>query len=90
MSANISYLTDIMQCFHSWQKVPNPQYFMRTPPYILPTLLSQIFSPPPPSPTNIQTTALFTAFGWIGDRAKFDVLFYLMTLWICLCQAKVT
>ena len=50
MSANISYLTDIMQCFHSWQKVPNPQYFMRTPPYILPTPLSQILSTPPPLP----------------------------------------
>ena len=61
---------------------PNPPILWR-PPYIAyPPPFFQILSntfplsllPPTPTPTAF--------FGWIGDHATFDVLVYLMTLWI--------
>ena len=68
---------------------PNPPILWR-PPYIAyPPPFFQILSntfplsllPPTPTPTAF--------FGWIGDRATFDVLVYLMTLWIYTCRALV-
>ena len=56
------------------------------------------FCPPPPLPPSLlpatltPTVMLFLLpcfFGWMGDCAKFDVLFYLMILWIYTCRALV-
>ena len=53
---------------HSWQRVPNTSYVMKTPLYWLPTFLK--FCP---------TLFLMSCFfEWMGDRATFDVLFHLL------------
>ena len=62
------------------------------PPPILPTPTFSILSNPPcllchlqPLPPLIFLLSCF--FGWMGDRVTFDVLFYLMILWIYTCRA---
>ena len=63
---------------------------MKTP-STLPTPLFQILSNTSPLPPTFIPTALFVIlfFGWMGDRTTFDVLFYLMILWIYTCRALV-
>ena len=76
---------------HSWPKVPNTLYVIKTP--IFPTtylfkILSSSSSPLPPSFTS---SAIFDVFffEWKSDCATFIVLFHLMILWIYKCRALV-
>ena len=75
-----------------WRPPPTPP-----PPPILPTSPSifQILStlPPPPLPCHLQPPPpllfLFSCFfGWVGDHATFNVLFYLMIKWISICMSS--
>ena len=77
---------------HTWQRGANPPILWR--PTLLPTPLFFKFCPThssPPLPCHLQMPAplyllLTCFFGWMGDHATFDVLFYLM-IWIYTYQA---
>ena len=74
---------------HSWQRVTNTHYVMKTPP-ILNTHLFKILSNSciccfQPSPLLL----LSCFIDWMGGHATFDLLFPLMTLWIYKCRALV-
>ena len=71
------------------------------PPYILILQISHFSNlvpppppPPPPRPSYLSAPPplfflLLRFFGWMGDHSTFDVLFYLMIIWIYTCQAFV-
>ena len=65
------------------------------PPYMAyPPPFSNVAQPPPPFPvaSNPQPQCSFCLscfFGWMGDCITFDVLFYLIILWIYTCRALV-
>ena len=66
---------------HSWQRIPNPLF------YEDPIAYSPFFKFWPVLLHHLQPPALLLFllscfFYWMGDRATFDVLFYLMILWI--------
>ena len=69
--------------------VLSPLFYEKSP--ILPTPTLSDFVQPclslscPTSNPNALSVVLF--FGWMGDHTTFDVLFYLMILWVCTCQA---
>ena len=74
------HLTDT----HIWKRGHNLPILWRPPPPILPALLFSNFVQPPslsfPVASNLSSSLLFLLpcfFGWIGDRATFDVLLYL-------------
>ena len=72
---------------HSWQRVPNPPILWRPPFQILSNLHPFLLLP-----TLLHPHCSFRClvlFGWVGDRAIFDVLFYLMISWIYKCWALV-
>ena len=81
---------------HSWQRGPNPLFYEK-PSYIAyPPPFFFIFCPPPPShlPCHLQPPPpllflLSCFFDWMSDCTTFDVLFYLMILWIYTCWALV-
>ena len=63
-----------------------PLFYEDSLPPILSTLFFQILSKSPYlscclQPPTPQLFLLSCFFGWMGDRATFDVLFYLMILW---------
>ena len=62
---------------HSWQRGANPLLYKPTP---LPCHLQ------PPFPLFL---LLSYFFGWMGDQATFDVLFYVMIIWISTCRSLV-
>ena len=71
---------------------------MKTPLCCLPPLPSSFFkfcpTPSPRIPCHLQPPPqlfflLSCFFGWMGDHATFDMLFYLMIIWIYICQALV-
>ena len=73
----------------SWQGGVNPITLRRPPPFFsnfnhLPAPTSQHFQSPLPL-----LFLFFSFFGWMGDHATFDVLFYMMIMWICSCQVCV-
>ena len=73
----------------SWQGRVNPITLRRPPPFFsnfnhLPAPTSQHFQSPLPL-----LFLFFSFFGWMGDHATFDVLFYMMIMWICSCQVCV-
>ena len=80
---------------HSWQRgaeplfyedpliLPIPTFFKFCPTH--PHFIATSNSPPPPPLFFL----LSCFFGWIGDHATFDVLFYLMIIWVYTCQALV-
>ena len=78
---------------HSWQRVLILLFYEDTPPSILPapTPLFQILSththPHFPVTSNLcpQFFLLSCFFGWVDDHPTFDVLFYLMIIWIYTC-----
>ena len=74
---------------HSWQRVTNTCYVIKTPSYRLPIFLK--FCPTPLSVASNLHPLLFLScfFDWMGDRATFNVLFRLMILWIYKCWALV-
>ena len=70
--------------FHSWERAPNPPYFMKTFLYYLP-LIFQILSNSSPlsslPPTSTPTALFLVLFLWLnGWLRTFDVLFYLILL----------
>ena len=74
------HLTDT----HIWKRGHNLPILWRLPPPILPAFLFSNFVQPPslsfPVASNLPSSLLFLLpcfFGWIGDRATFDVLLYL-------------
>ena len=79
---------------HSWQRVANTPILWSTL-YCLPPFLN--FDPPPPQkkfpyhlrPPPPPIFLLSCFFGWMGDHATFDLLFYLMITWIYTCWAFV-
>ena len=72
----------LLEYNHRWQRVPNLPYLMKIP-YITYTPLFPISTNPLP---NLHPNALFvTFFHSMVDRATFDVLLYLMILWIYIC-----
>ena len=82
---------------HSWQRRSNLPFYEDSP--ILLTHPPVSFfkccaTPSPPHPYHLQPPSqlfflLFCSFGWMGDHATFDVLFYLMIILIYTCQALV-
>ena len=76
-------------------------YFMKTTLYCLSCLFKTLSTPPPPPRPNhfpVPVTSnphphcsfccpLF--FGWMGYYATFDMLFYLIIIWIYICRALV-
>ena len=62
---------------HSWKRGAN------APILLIPPLPCHLQPPPP------LLLLLLCFFGWMGDHATFDVLFYLMIIWIYTCQALV-
>ena len=55
-------------------------YFMKTPYIAYHSFFTFCATPHQPPPSLLFLLPCF--FGWMRDRATFDVLFYLMTLWI--------
>ena len=79
---------------HSWQKCPNPAYFiMKTPLYCLTPPFFLDFVQPPlscrrkPLPPLLFLLSCF--FDQMSDRATFDVIFCWMILWIHTYQTLV-
>ena len=66
-----------------------PLYFMKTLLYCIPPPFFQILSKPPSFPVTSNPHSHCSFFGWICDTATFDVLVYLMILWIYTCRALV-
>ena len=76
---------------HSWQRGSNSPFLWR-PSYV--TYPKLCPTPSPPLPCHLQPPPqlfflLSCFFGWMGDHATFDVLFYLIIIWIYTCQALV-
>ena len=69
---------------HSWQKVPNPLFYQNS---AYPTFFKLSNAPFPPPPLLF---LLHSFTGSLGDHTKFDILFYLMILWIYTCYARKT
>ena len=90
-SCETSILSPYMSHFHLtdthiWKRGHNLPFLWRSPPPppILPAFLFSNFIQPPslflPVASNLPSSLLFLLpyfFGWIGDRATFDVLLYL-------------
>ena len=82
---------------YSSQRVPNITYVMNTTPSLTPPYIAcpnfLYFCPTPlsrrtkPSPPLLFLMSFF--FDWMDHCATFNVLFYLMILWIYTCQALV-
>ena len=78
---------------HSWQRGANLPIVCRPTLYCLhPYFQFCLTHPLPHSPVNSNAhpplfLRLTCFFGWMGDHATFDVLFYLMIIWIYTCQA---
>ena len=71
------------------QRGSNPPILWRPP--ILPTPFLQICQTPFPCCLQPPSPLLFLLpcfFDWMGDWATFDVVFYLMILWIYLCRLR--
>ena len=70
---------------------------MKTPLYCLPLPFFQVLSNPFHLSCRFQPSTLLlfllpcflSCFGWMGDRSTFDLLFYLMILWIYTFRALV-
>ena len=81
---------------HSWQGVITPLFY-EEPLYCLPHppfFFKFCPCPSPPLPCHLQPPPhlfflLSCFFGWMGDHTTFDVLFYLMIIWIYTWQALV-
>ena len=75
---------------HSWQRVPNTPYVMKTPLYCLPTFLK--FCPAPLSVTsNLHPPCYFWSLVSLTEWVIVPhlMLFHLMILWIYKCRALV-
>ena len=82
---------------HSWQRGSNLPFYEDSP-ILLPPHPASFFkccpTHSPPHPCHLQPPSqpfflLFCSFGWMGDHATFDVLFYLMIILIYTWQAFV-
>ena len=73
---------------HSWQRGPNLPILWR-PPYV--ACPSPFFKFCPSWPLLFSTAFQLPCFiGWISNCTTYNMLFYLMILWICTCPVLVT